>query len=173
MDAIELLKQQHLEVRGLFAHIAQADDADEKKMLVEDLANSLAAHTAIEEKIFYPAAYATKTKGLLTEAVEEHLAIKRLIADLITLAPSDEQLDAKITVLEEQVEHHVDEEENELFDAVRRDLGDQELDLLGEEMEDLFEDLMAGEPAEEVPNQIDEAAPVSRRGLRTGAGSRQ
>ncbi len=82
---------------------------------MQELADNLAAHAAIEERIFYPAAYGDNTRDLLEEAVEEHLALKRVIADLIKMGPSDDYFDAKIAVLKEQVAHHVEEEEKELF----------------------------------------------------------
>src|SRR5216110_299716 len=104
MNATDLLKEQHAEVKELFEQLEQAEDEDEKQALFQELADNLAAHATIEERIFYPAAYAKKTKELLTEAVEEHLAMKRLIADLLAMTPDHENFDAKIKVLQEQVE---------------------------------------------------------------------
>jgi hypothetical protein len=160
MDAIDLLKEQHDVVRGLFEQIEQARDDEEKQMLFQELADNLAAHATIEEKLFYPAAYAKKTKELLTEAVEEHLAMKRIIADLIDMAPDHENFDAKIKVLKEQVEHHVAEEEGDLLKAVRHELDGEELERLGASMRELFDDEIAGEPREAVPEQTEEAAPL-------------
>jgi len=160
MNAIDLLKEQHEEVRGLFEQLEEAEDDDERESLFQELADNLAAHSIIEEKIFYPAAYAQKTKELLTEAVEEHLAIKRILADLLEMLPEHDNFDAKIKVLKEQVEHHVEEEEGELFAAARKELGAETLNKLGEEMKQLFDDAMEGEPSEAVPSQTDEAAPL-------------
>ena len=160
MNAIDLLKEQHEEVKELFEQLEQTEDEDEKQALFQDLADSLAAHATIEEKIFYPAAYAKKTKELLTEAVEEHLAVKRIIADLMEMDPDHENFDAKIKVLKEQVEHHVEEEEGELFKAVSKELNATELKKLGAEMKKLFDQEMEGEPSEAVPSQTDEAAPL-------------
>jgi hemerythrin-like domain-containing protein len=160
MNAIDLLREQHQEVKELFEQFEQAEDPEEKESLFQQLADNLAAHATIEEKIFYPAAYAKKTKELLTEAVEEHLAMKRLVADLLDMTPDDENFTAKMTVLREQVEHHVEEEEGELFAAVKQDLQPEELEALGAEMEELFETEMDEEPSESVPEQTSEAAPL-------------
>lgn len=162
MNAIELLIEQHDEVEDLFDQIEEAEDDEEKVTLVQMLADNLAAHATIEEKIFYPAAYGEgeKTDDLLREAVEEHLAVKRLIADLLDMGPSDENFDAKVKVLKEQVEHHVEEEETELFARVRKVLDKDELVRLGEEMEELFEREMNDEPAARVPGETAHAAPL-------------
>ncbi|HEX2571358.1 MAG TPA: hemerythrin domain-containing protein [Polyangia bacterium] len=160
MNAIDLLKRQHEEVRQLFEELEQTTDEDEKQALFQELADNLAAHATIEERIFYPAAYAKKTRELLTEAVEEHLAMKRLIADLLGMLPEHENFEAKIKVLKEQVEHHVEEEEGKLFKAARQELGTEELKKLGAEMNELFDEEMEGEPSEAVPDQTDEAAPL-------------
>ena len=160
MDAIELLKDQHRLVEKLFAQIEKSKNGEKKQALFAELADNLAAHAAIEEEIFYPAAYAKQTKELLQEAVEEHLAVKRVLADLLALAPDDESFDAKITVLKEQVEHHVKEEEGELFKKVKKELDGEQLEALGTEMEDQFEAEMADDPSSKVPDQTDEAAPL-------------
>ncbi len=160
MNAIELLKQQHDEVEDLFEQIEAAEDEGEKLALFQQLADNLAAHAEIEEKIFYPAAYAKKTEELLREAVEEHLSAKRLIADLLELSPDDENFDAKIKVLQEQIEHHVEEEEGELFKAARKELGVNELKTLGTQMQEMFDSLIEKSPSAEVPQQTDEAAPL-------------
>ena len=160
MNAITLLKQQHDEVEELFEQLEEADDDGEKLALFQQLADNLAAHATIEEKIFYPAAYAKKTEELLREAVEEHLAAKRIIADLLALSPDDETFDAKVKVLKEQIEHHVEEEEGELFKAARKELSAAELNQLGTQMEALFDAEMDKSPSQSVPGQTDEAAPL-------------
>jgi hemerythrin superfamily protein len=160
MDAIELLKTQHQEVKGLFKRIEKAEE-DEKQDLFEQLADALAVHAAIEEKHFYPATKNARTEELLQEAVEEHLSAKRLIADLMEMSPEDLQFDAKVTVLQEQIEHHVEEEEKELFPKVRKMLGKEELEDLGVVMEDMAEELKAsGSPRESVPAETGSAAPL-------------
>ena len=147
MNAIELLRTQHEEAKGLFKKIEKAED-EEKLDLFEQLADALAVHATIEEKQFYPATKNARTEELLQEAVEEHLAAKRLIADLLEMSVDDPQFDAKVAVLKENVEHHIEEEEEELED-------------LGVVMEDMAEDLKAaGAPRESVPAETGSAAPL-------------
>jgi hemerythrin superfamily protein len=163
MNAIELLTTQHDEVKDLFKQIEESDDSDEKASLVAELADNLAAHSTIEEKLFYPAAYASATSDLLEEAVEEHLSMKRLLADLATMSPGDEQFDAKVKVLKEQVEHHVEEEEGQLFPKAKKEIGAERLDALGDQMEDLFEQEMEQEPGEAVVDETAHAAPLPKK----------
>ena len=160
MNAIELLKQQHREVEKLFKGIEKAGP-DEKEKLFDELADALAVHAAIEEQHFYPATKDARTEELLQEAVEEHLSVKRIIADLLEMEPDDAQFDAKMTVLQEQVEHHVEEEEGELFPKVKKLLGKDALDALEQEMTATREELMEeGDPREAVPAETDEAARI-------------
>jgi hemerythrin superfamily protein len=163
MDALELLKSQHEEVKSLFKEIEKTEDEDDKLALFEELADSFAAHATIEEKIFYPAAYASATQELLNEAVEEHLAAKRTLADLLEMSPDDEQFEAKVKVLQEQIDHHVQEEEGELFPKVRDELDAPQLEALGAQMEEMFEAEMEESPAEKVPTETKKAASIKPR----------
>jgi iron-sulfur cluster repair protein YtfE (RIC family) len=172
MNAIELLTQQHDTVSDLFEQIEQAEDMEEKTELLQDLADNLAAHATIEEKIFYPAAYGKDTKTTLEEAVEEHLSMKRVLADLIGMDATDENFDAKITVLKEQVEHHVEEEEGTLFPMVKREFDGKTLEMLGSQMEEMFETEMSKEPAEQIPRQTGRAAPLKAKGKGKGKAQR-
>ena len=160
MNAIDLLKQQHREVEKLFKKIEKAGP-DEKEQLFDELADSLAVHAAIEEQHFYPATKDARTEELLQEAVEEHLSVKRIIADLLEMEPDDAQFDAKIKVLQEQVEHHVEEEEGELFPKVQKLHSKDELEDLGVLMEQTAEELKEqGAPRMEVPKETGSAAPL-------------
>jgi len=160
VDAIDLLMIQHEEAKALFKKIERAED-DEKQDLFERVADALAVHATIEEKQFYPATRNARTEEMLQEAVVEHLAAKRLIADLLEMTPDDPQFDAKIAVLKEQVEHHIEEEEAELFPKVRRMFKADEIEDLGVAMEDMAEDLKAeGAPRESVPAETGSAAPL-------------
>jgi hemerythrin superfamily protein len=160
VDAIELLEAQHEEVEKLFGKIERAEE-EEKQDLFEQLADALAVHATIEEKHFYPATKSARTEELLQEAVEEHLSAKRLIADLMEMSPDDPQFEAKMKVLQEQVEHHVEEERTGLFPKVRKMLKKEELEDLGVVMEDLADELKAsGSPRESVPAETGEAAPL-------------
>ena len=160
IDAISLLTEQHREVESLFEQIEQATDSDDKQTIFLELSDNLAAHSAIEERVFYPAAYAGDTKDVLLEAVEEHLSVKRLLADLLDMSPEHENFDAKIKVLKEQIEHHVEEEEKQLFPKVREQLGSEKLELLGAQMEDMFEEELDGDPSESIPQETAEAARI-------------
>jgi uncharacterized protein YecA (UPF0149 family) len=162
MNAIDLLEQQHEEVNELFHEIRVSEGDEEKRMLFDELADKLAAHTIVEEKLFYPAAYTGAIEDLLREAVEEHLAIKRTLADLMELDCDDEQFDAKLRVLMEQVEHHVEEEEGELFKKVKKELDAPRLENLGDEMLAMYLELMEGHPSAQVPEETEEAAPIKK-----------
>ncbi|MFO7563324.1 MAG: hemerythrin domain-containing protein [Enhygromyxa sp.] len=155
-DAVDLLESQHREVEGLFEQIHEARSARERGRLFAELADQLAAHTKIEETIFYPKVCDEGTSELLHHAVEEHLAVKRMIAEMLDLEPSDEQFMTKVEELEVAVREHVEDEEAELFPQVR----ESEVDLvaLGQRLERRFADLIAAEPRIEVPKEIDAVA---------------
>lgn len=160
-DALELLMSQHDEVDALIEEIEASDDPDEKADLFRTLADSIAAHSAIEEKMFYPSVMHESTRELLVEATEEHLSVKRLVADMMDLDGGDEHFDAKLTVLKEQIRHHArDEEEGLLFPKVRKLFDDDELAALGNELLARYEELIAQEPRRLVPEETREAAPL-------------
>lgn len=158
MNAIDLLKNQHRQVEEAFERIETAEDSEERLGLFAELADSFMIHSAIEEQIFYPAVFAERTEEELREAVEEHLQAKRMIADLLELDPEDEQWVAKCTVLKEEIEHHVSEEENELFPVVEEEFTKKRLNEFGTEMFELAKDLEEeGAPRERVYEETDEA----------------
>ncbi len=162
MDAIKLLKQQHREVEQLFKQFKQAGEAETglRMELFTRIADTLAAHCAIEEKIFYPSVYVGPTADKLHEAVEEHLGAKRLIADLLDMQAEDPPFKAKVSVLEEMISHHVEEEESSLFKTVRKLLTRDELNRLGDEMKTMFDQLLQTEPRLQVPAETAEAPPL-------------
>ena len=163
MNAIDLLEQQHREVEELFEEFEEAGEGavKTKERLCREISDALAVHAEIEEKLFYPESRQENTEEILRESVEEHLAMKRIVADLVETGPEDEQFEAKMKVLQEQVEHHVEEEEGELFPKVKKMLGEEELEDLGVVMEDMAEDLKsAGAPRESVPAETGSAAPL-------------
>jgi hemerythrin-like domain-containing protein len=90
--------------------------------------------------------------------VEEHLGAKRVIADLLKMKPTDEQFEAKMAVLKEEIEHHVKEEESELFPGVQKHFGAEELSAMGDQMKALFDQLQKGEPRKSVPAETKAAA---------------
>jgi hemerythrin superfamily protein len=158
MDAIEMLEKQHREVEELFEKFEGAGEnaRKTKEKLCREISDHLAIHAEIEEKLFYPESKTDETEDLLREAVEEHLGVKRILADLLETEVTDEQFDAKMKVLKEQVEHHVEEEEEELFPKVKKALSEDELEDLGARMEELAEELMSqGSPSQDIPSQTD------------------
>ena len=162
MNALDLLKKQHEEVSKLFKKYEKlAEDAvDERQELFEQIADRLAAHATIEEKFFYPSIKSEGTEDIVRESLEEHLSVKRLIADLLDMEPDDEAFDAKMQVLREQIEHHVEEEEDEMFKQVRKECSKEQLEDLGLQMEDEYDELMDREPRLQVPEETGSAAPL-------------
>ncbi|WP_428826517.1 hemerythrin domain-containing protein [Azonexus sp. IMCC34842] len=115
-DAIALLKADHATVSDLFANYEKTNSGSKKKALVAEICSELSVHAQIEEEIFYPAVKtALKDKLLVPEATVEHAGIKELISQLEGVEPDGAIYDAKVKVLSEYVEHHVKEEQNEMF----------------------------------------------------------
>ncbi len=163
MNAIELLKKQHREVEDLFEEFEGAGESARKtkERLCREISDQLAVHVEIEEKLFYPESKQDDTEELLREAVEEHLTMKRTLADLIGTDVDDEQFDARMKVLKELVEHHVGEEEHDLFPKVRKACTREELEDLGARMEALAEEIeRAGAPSRAIPGQTEGPAPI-------------
>ena len=161
VNAVDMLESQHREVEDLFAKLEKADRGDRKQKLFTQIADKLAVHASIEEEAFYPAVRAKRTEDILLESLEEHLGIKRVLADLIDLDASDETFDAKTKVLQEQVEHHVGEEEDDLFPKVKKIFDEETLIAIAQQMALLQEELLAkGSPRLAVSAQTDEAAPL-------------
>jgi hemerythrin superfamily protein len=161
MNAIELLESQHREVEDLFEEIEDSDDLDTKADLFEQLADKLAIHAAIEEHHFYPAVKEKRTEDILLESLQEHLAIKRVLADLLNNNVEDETFDAQLTVLKETVSHHVEEEESDLFPKVRKVLSKDQLEAVGQAMSAEQAELEEkGAPREAIPSETEQAAPI-------------
>ena len=161
MNALELLTNQHREVEKLFARIEKATKTEIKNKLFAQLADDLAMHAAIEEHQFYPAVRAKRTEDILLESLEEHVGIKRVLADLLETDAADETFDAKIKVLKEQVEHHVEEEETDLFPKSKKVLDAKEMTALGASMDEEKSRIeKKGAPRKEVPSQTAHAAPL-------------
>jgi hemerythrin superfamily protein len=143
-DAIALLTADHREVHEMFEQFEQLGDRARasKEKLKEKICKALIAHTTIEEEIFYPAVREQIEDGedMVDEAVVEHAAAKDLIQQLQEMEPDDELFDAKVKVLGEQIDHHVEEEEKEMFPKVKK----SGLDLLalGQEMAMRKQELM-------------------------------
>ena len=139
MDPVKLLMKQHREVEALFKKIEQTEKANERKELMGQIKQKLELHTTIEEDIFYPAIReldTDKAEEMVLEAYEEHHVVKLVLAELPNVDPEDERFEAKMTVLKELVEHHVEEEEQDkggLFKLAKK-LGKEHLEELGDRM---------------------------------------
>lgn len=159
MDAIALLKKQHREVAELFKHFEKARSARQRQQTFEKIADALAIHATIEERHFYPSVKRKGTEDVLLESVEEHLQIKRVIADLLKLDPGEDAFVAKVKVLQDDVEHHVEEEEEELFPKVQKLFDKADLISLAETMQETEAELRnEGKPREAVSGETEKAA---------------
>ena len=134
-DAIALLKEDHRKVEELFEQFEKAIGEGLKEKLALEICKELTIHTIIEEEIFYPSIEGKVDEDLLKESFVEHDAAKVLIAEIEAGGPSDEYYDAKVKVLKEEIEHHVEEEEKPkegLFAQTRE--ADVDLKELGERL---------------------------------------
>ena len=136
-DAIGLLTADHREVKAMFEKYEKLAErkaeASDRQALAETICDMLTVHATVEEEIFYPAARtATQDDDLLDEAQVEHAAAKDLIAQIKDMDPDDDLYDAKVKVLGEQIDHHVEEEEGELFPEAKK--SDMDLRELGARM---------------------------------------
>lgn len=164
MNAIDLLTKQHDGLEALIKKVEKAGKAKNraaKNLGFLELADYLAAHMKIEETEFYPAIIEKQLEEKLLESLEEHLALKRVLNDLMELDIDDPKFDAKLSVLSETHEHHArKEEEKELFPKVKKLLSKDELETLGKQMLKTFNTLMKHDPREMIPSETDEAAPL-------------
>jgi hemerythrin superfamily protein len=140
VDGIVLLKEDHKKVEALFKEFEKAKDTASPatlRSLVDKMINELVTHAYIEETIFYPAAKAgvPETGEHILEAVEEHHVVAWLLSELLNMEAADESFNAKVTVMIENVRHHVKEEEKEWFPEVRKALGRNRLVELAEQMQ--------------------------------------
>jgi hemerythrin superfamily protein len=133
-DALAVLRRQHRQLESLLARFDRATSDDEAQELADELCDKLTVHNTIEEEIFYPAARNDDTNDLVLESAEEHLAVKRLIADLQQLDSEDERLRPKVNLLREQLTRHVHKEESELFPKVRKEMEAPERHALGKHL---------------------------------------
>jgi hemerythrin-like domain-containing protein len=134
MNAFELLKADHKKVAELF-DLLETASGKRKLDVFRRIKSELEVHTHIEETIFYPVLEKPKeTHDLTLEAYEEHKVVKTLLAELAGAKSANDEWQAKAKVLRENVEHHVDEEENELFGKADDVLSDEEIEALGDRM---------------------------------------
>lgn len=141
-DPIELLTEDHRQIRRLFQEFRDAgDDTTRKKQLVDQMIEALTVHTYIENECMYP-----ETRRLLPdlddevlESYEEHHVADVLCLELATMSPDHDHFDAKTTVLMELVEHHIGEEEQEWFPKVRSGLSTEQLQTIGQRLAEMKE----------------------------------
>ena len=127
MNPFSLMKKDHTVVKDLFKTLERARVENRKDTLFEELRNELDAHAYMEEKAFYPELEESKeTHDLTLEAIKEHDAVKALLKELGDMDKNGEEWKAKLTILKENVEHHVEEEEKELFPKARKILKGRE-----------------------------------------------
>lgn len=138
MNVYALLKQDHKQVKGLFEALEKTTERAAKKRasLFEELNAALSIHAEAEEALFYPRFLKPKeTHEITLEAIEEHGVVKTLLAELEADPKDTEQWGAKLKVLKEIVEHHVEEEEDELFKKAQKVLSKEEAEEIGREVE--------------------------------------
>ena len=169
-DAIAMLKADHRKVEELFASFEKARGAERKQAIAKQICTELIVHTIIEEEIFYPACKGAVEEDLIDEAYVEHDGAKVLIAEILGSEPNEEFYDAKVKVLSEQIEHHVEEEEKRvegMFSQARK--AGLDMDALGEQMAQRKQQALAeferdGLPAPETRSftghELEEGVPV-------------
>ncbi|ATH82220.1 hemerythrin [Ectopseudomonas mendocina] len=151
MNAIELLKKDHETVKELLSRLEETTEraVQTRKKLISKIEQELKIHTALEEQIFYPAFRQAGSKEdavLAIEAKEEHRAVEALVLpDIKQTSPSTLEFAGRVKVLKELLEHHIEEEENDMFPQARKLLGKRELEDLGQAMETLRKSLKQGE----------------------------
>ena len=151
-DAIALLKADHRTVEALFEKFEKASGDGRKRDIAQRICLELTIHAQIEEEIFYPACEGKIEEDLLKEAYVEHDGAKVLIAEIEAGGPDDDYYDAKVKVLSEQIEHHVEEEEKRMagmFSQARK--AGLDMDALGEQLAARKQELTAEYEATGVP----------------------
>lgn len=150
ISALDLLEEEHNQVEAFFEEYEALDEVTKKQELAVKICMALQVHSRIEEEIFYPAVRSAIEKTeLIDEALVEHASAKQLVAEIEAMDAGDELYDAKVKVLGEQVMHHIEEEENELFPEVES--SELDLEALGAKLAErkvaLFDQLAEkGEP---------------------------
>jgi hemerythrin superfamily protein len=174
-DAIALLMADHKKVKGLFEEfkrLKEADGSDEEKaQIVGQICSELRMHTEIEEEIFYPAVReAIEDTDLMDEALVEHAGAKDLIEQLEGVDPDDDLYDAKVTVLGEQIDHHVKEEEGEMFPKAKKasiDTADLAAQMAQRKEELMTEADSASDEELDEDEEDDDSGPVKKKAANT------
>jgi hemerythrin superfamily protein len=138
--ATDVLKRQHRSVEKLFKEVEKTEDARRRRQLLDQIESELKLHTKLEEEIFYPAVREVGTataEEMVDEAFEEHHVVDLVLGELPQVDPEDERFEAKMTVLSELVEHHVEEEEKEMFPLAEKKLGAERMKELAQQLEQM------------------------------------
>jgi hemerythrin superfamily protein len=136
MNALQVLEQDHQKVKGLFQQAKNATDQGKLKELFDKIDTELEIHTHIEETVFYPAIEEHEEfKDMVAEALEEHQEAKTMLDELEELGSDSHDFGSKLQGLMEAVEHHVQEEEGQMFPKIREVFDEDELEQLGRELE--------------------------------------
>ena len=144
IDAIAMLKEDHQRVKDLFAQYEATSNAEAKWTLAEEVFVELETHAQLEENIFYPSVNEETEEGpaLVKESLQEHATVKQLIAELRQMGPQNNRFDAKFHEMMHNVEHHVAEEEAEMFPLAEEELA-EDLDEMSAEMQELKKEILA------------------------------
>jgi iron-sulfur cluster repair protein YtfE (RIC family) len=138
MNILELLKADHRNVEELFAKVEATESDKQHQQLFEKIKTELELHMHIEESILYPLLEQhEELKDMVLEAYEEHKQVKTLIREISALVDGSEKFDAKLKVMGENIDHHVKEEETEMFPKVEKHISQQQLESLGQEMQQM------------------------------------
>lgn len=135
MNALDILKEDHQKVKGLFQETTRTSEQKQRRDLFDKIDTELEIHAHIEERIFYPALEEhEELKDMVAEALEEHQQVKVLLEEIEEAGPESHEFGAKLQELMEMVEHHVEEEEGEMFPKVREVFDEEELEELGNQL---------------------------------------
>ena len=136
MNAIDLLTKDHKHLKALLNKTVKAKGDDKREELIEELRSELVAHERMEEEVFYPPLRDNKkTHDIVLEGYQEHHVADLILDELLELPADSEMWEPKVKVLKENVEHHIEEEEDEMFEKARKVLSDEQLEELGTRME--------------------------------------
>lgn len=158
MKATALLEEQHRKAEALFSKLESGDTG-----VLAELANALVAHMTIEQEIFYPAVRSIDTDKV-TESFEEHAVAELALKRLLAADQNEETFPARVSVLQELVQRHIDEEESDLFPTVEAELSNDQLEILGEQMKWRFDEVLSEDDESKLPMGFDETSADRARG---------
>ncbi|WP_437633579.1 hemerythrin domain-containing protein [Sorangium sp. So ce854] len=172
MKATDLLKEQHQEVDELFERMERMSQAGGNEIIAlrDELVATLVGHAAIEEEIFYPESReALGAYPLIPTSYEEHALVHIMLQKLLSAEPGDESFHARLSVLKELVQHHVQEEEQQLFPKLEGAMGAERLEELGDRMEARFTQVREGNVKAFLTQNVAKSMPAATKGRRTRA----